>query len=184
VTRKSKAEIREEILKRLKGQDKRAKAEKDRRLNEKLSALPEFRKAKAVMFYVSLESEPDTKALIDEAIKAGKRVVVPVIEGNGLGLSEIKDRGAELAEGPCGILQPARDCVKPFPKEELDLVIVPGVAFGRDGARLGRGKGFYDRFLKDLPAGTKKVALAYDLQIIDDIPTTSRDIPVDIVITN
>jgi len=162
----NKAEIRKEILKRLKTQDSRLKRKKDRIIKEKLLSRPEFKKAKAIAFYISFKSEVDTKALIDEALKAGKRVVVPVVVGDDLRLSEI---GAHF---------------KPFPKEDVNLVIVPGVAFGRDGSRLGRGKGFYDRFLKNLPRGIKRIGLAYDLQIIEGLPATPHDSPVDMVLTN
>ena len=179
-----KSEIRKEILKRLETQDLRIKAKKDKIIKEKLLALEEFKEAKAVAFYVSLKSEADTEALIDEALAMGKCVVVPVIVKDDLKFVEIKSRKAELAEGPCGILQPAEGVLRPFPNERIDLIVVPGVAFTKEGARLGRGKGFYDRFLKSLPGRIKRIGLAYDFQIIEDLPVTPHDLPVDTVLTN
>jgi len=180
----TKAEIRREILKRIKSQGSRIKAEKDRIIKEKLSSSPEFKEAKTIGFYVSLASEVDTRALIDEALRAGKMVIVPVIIGDDLRFHRIKDRKADLVEGPCGILQPDKSREKPFSKDQMDLVIVPGVAFSKEGARLGKGRGFYDRFLKDLPRRVKRIGLAYDLQIIQDLPITPQDVPVDTVISN
>ncbi|MEE8359634.1 MAG: 5-formyltetrahydrofolate cyclo-ligase, partial [Candidatus Omnitrophota bacterium] len=156
----------------------------DRIIKEKLSSLPEFKEAKTIGFYVSLASEVDTETLIDDALRSGKTVVAPVMDGNDLRFHRIKDRKADLAEGPCGILQPDTSCEKPFPNDQIDLVIVPGVAFSKEGARLGKGRGFYDRFLKDLPRRVKKIGLAYDLQIIQDLPITPQDVPVDKVISN
>ena len=179
-----KSEIRREILKNLKALKREEKTKKDKIIEKKLLSLPEFEKAKVIAFYVSMESEVDTRALIDRALATGKRVVVPVTIGDDLKFQEIKNRKAELVEGPYGILQPAHNSHKPFLKDEIDIIVVPGVAFGRDGTRLGRGKGFYDRFLKRLPSHIKKVGLAYDLQIIEDLPTTPHDFPVDVVVTN
>ncbi len=160
-----KEEIRKEILRKLKVQSAKLKVKKDKIIKERLLARPEFKEAKVIVFYQSFKSEVDTKALIDEALATGKRVVVPVTVGDGLRFTEIGS-------------------LNPFPKERIDLVIVPGVAFSKEGSRLGRGKGFYDRFLKGLPRNIKKIGLAYDLQIVEDLPATTHDTPVDIVITN
>lgn len=181
---RTKSEIRKEILKKIKNQKSKIKDEKDRIIKEKVLSLEEFKRAKVVAFYVSLESEVDTTALIDEALKMGKRVVIPAIAGDVLYLAMIKDRKSASLKGPYGILQPAVGSFNPFPKEDVDLIIVPAVAFDKKMQRLGRGKGFYDRFLKDLPKNIKKIGLAYDLQIMEDLPVTPRDIPVDMVITN
>ncbi|NQT06658.1 MAG: 5-formyltetrahydrofolate cyclo-ligase [Candidatus Omnitrophica bacterium] len=181
---KTKAEIRKAISAKLDNHEPKVKGEKDKIIEKRFLSLAEFKQAKVIAFYVSLKTEVSTEALIDRALATGKRVVVPVIVGDDLRLSEIKDRKAELAEGPYGILQPAGVTQKAFPKAKIDLIVVPALAFTESGSRLGRGKGFYDRFLKDLPGSIKKVGLAYDLQITEDLPTTPQDIPVDIVITN
>jgi len=153
-------------LEKLRSQKPEVRTRKDKKIKEKVLALPEFREAETVAFYVSFKSEVDTRALIDEALRTGKKVVVPETAGDGLEFYDIADRTG------------------PYPKERIDLVVVPGVAFTRSGARLGRGKGFYDRFLKGLPGRTKKAGLAYDIQIRPDLPVTPRDVPVDIVITD
>ena len=180
----TKSEIRKEIFQRLKTQGAGQKSKKDGAIRNKLLLLPEFREAGIVAFFISLDSEVDTAALIDEALAAGKRVVVPAIVGENLKLYGIKDRKACLAKGPYGVLQPDISGARPFPNDQIDVILVPGVAFTSDGARLGRGKGFYDRFLKTLSGRIKKVGLAYDFQILPDLPMTPHDMPVDIVITN
>ena len=180
----TKSELRKEISEKLKSQDPREKIKKDKIIKKRLLSLGGFKEARVVAFYISLKGEVDTEALIDEALALGKSVVAPVIVGDDLELFEFKDRKAELAEGPYGILQPAHNSIKPFPKEEIDFIVVPGLGFTKDGKRLGRGKGFYDRLLKTLPGRVKKVGLAYDLQIKKDLPTTPQDCPVDIVISN
>ena len=160
-----KSAIRKEMPKKLKNQDAKSKIEKDKVIKEKLLALPEFKEAEVIAFYVSFSSEVDTKELIDKALSMGKRVVVPAVAGKDLKFSEI-------------------NCNKPFSKEKIDLVVVPGVAFTKSGSRLGRGKGFYDRFLKELPRRIKRVGLAYDIQITEDLPVAPHDSPIDIIITN
>ncbi|MFH1753730.1 MAG: 5-formyltetrahydrofolate cyclo-ligase [Candidatus Omnitrophota bacterium] len=179
-----KSEIRRMIIERVKGQGSRVKEEKDKIIRQKLSALPEYKEAKTIGYYVSMDSEVDTRALIDDALEAGKTVAVPVIAGDDLRFYRIENRGADLAEGPCGILQPDESREEPFSNDRMDLVIVPGLAFSKEGARLGRGRGFYDRFLKGLPGRIKKIGLAYDIQIIQDLPVTPQDVPVDTVVTN
>ena len=133
---------------------------------------------------MSLESEVDTGPLIEAALEAGKKVVVPAVVGENLRFYGMEDRKSNLAAGPYGILQPDISQNRPFPDDCMDIILVPGVAFTSGGSRLGRGKGFYDRFLRNLPGRIKKVGLAYDFQIVADLPATPQDVPVDLIVTN
>ncbi len=180
----TKEEIRKKILQSLSAQGPKARAQKDEAIRERLLALPEFKVAKVVAFYLSFGSEAETTLLIDRALAMGKKVAVPVIEGRDLKLSEIRENRRELEKGPYGIPQPDPKSLAYFPGEKIELAIVPGVAFTRSGLRLGRGKGYYDRFLKRLPAGIRRIGLAYDLQIVDSLPADAHDLPVDMVVTN
>ena len=139
-----------------------------------------FKKAKLVMFYVSLKDEVNTLGMIDEALKDGKRVCVPVIlkEAKRLIAGEIMDRKEDLERQHFGIYQPKEGRVKEVPLEDIDLVIVPGVAFDKHNVRLGRGHGYYDRFLCALPDSAKTIGLAFDFQLVDKLPADSHDIPV------
>ena len=162
-----------------------AKSRKSDIIKRKLFNGEEFKKAKLVMFYVSLEDEVDTLAMIDEALEMGKRVCVPVIlkEEKRLIASEIRDREKELECQHFGICQPKKGFLREVPLEDIDVVIVPGVAFDKSNLRLGRGHGYYDRFLCCLPKRTKTIGLAFDFQVVDALPKDPHDIPVSKLIT-
>ena len=149
-------------------------------IKNKLFNEEEFKKAKVVMFYVSLRDEVDTGFMIDEALRAGKRVCVPVIlkEDKRLIAGEIKNRLEDLESQHFGIYQPRYDRVREVPLDDIDLVVVPGVAFDNKNIRLGRGHGYYDRFLSGLPNTTKAIGLAFDFQVLEDLPQDPHDIPV------
>jgi len=176
--------IRKEIIGRLRAQGPEERARKSSLIKGKLFKLEEFKKAKRVMFYVSTDEEVSTKEMISETLKMGKKVCVPITfeEEKRIEAGEIDD-SCVLRKGPYGIYQPEGCDIKPVNKEKIDLVVVPGVAFDRCNVRLGRGHGYYDRFLKDLPDSTKTVALAFDFQVVEAVPKDSHDIPVSKIIT-
>jgi 5-formyltetrahydrofolate cyclo-ligase len=154
----------------------------------KAQALPAYRAAKTVMYYVDAGSEVKTRNALAGAIAAGKRVVVPwcVVENNTLELFLLEDV-SELVEGAYKILEPKEE-LKRLPgklvaPETLDLVLVPGTAFDKNGARMGQGKGYYDRLLGAARPGCPLVALAYDCQIFEDIPVAPHDVFMDLVVT-
>lgn len=170
---------RKEILDKLREQSQKDRRIKSDSIEKKLFALPEFKKAKTVMFFVSCDFEVDTHKMIEHAIEAGKRVCVPVTLSRERRLiaSLIKSL-KELQEGCLGILEPKGNSLCPIDVREIDLVITPGVAFDRNGNRLGRGKGYYDRFLSVIPNTTPTIGLAYDLQVLPKLPILSHDAPV------
>ena len=175
-----KHKIRHEIRSKIKTQSELEKSRKSGIIKDKLFGLEEFKKAKVVMFYVSLKDEVNTLSMIDDAAKTGKRVCVPVIlkEEKRLIAGEIKDRVKDLERQHFGIFQPKAGHVREVPFEDIDLVIVPGVAFDKYNMRLGRGHGYYDRFLSSLPDRTTTIGLAFDFQVVDNLPKDSHDIPV------
>ena len=177
--------VRKEIRGKAKSYSELEKSRKSGIIKTRLFNEEVFKKAKVVMFYVSLKDEVDTLSMIDETLKAGKRVCVPVVlkKEKRLMVSEVKDRVDDLESGHFGIYEPKRDRVKEVPLEDIDLVIVPGVAFDDSNARLGRGAGYYDAFLCRLPKKTKTIGLAFDFQIVKSLPKTPRDIPVQKIIT-
>jgi len=178
--RLTKARIRNTILHRLKIQKEENRNKKSQIIKKALFRTSVFKKAKIVMFYMSFGGEVDTSDMIKEAKILGKTVVVPVRGKNRMIRPCIlKDKG-KLLKGPYGILEPA--VKKPSSLKSLNLVIVPGLAFDKKGNRLGRGKGYYDRFLKILPKDVMSIGLAFDFQILPFIPTTSTDIAVKKVI--
>jgi len=176
----TKKQIRSRILLSLKTQKEEDRDRKSKLIKRKLFRMRFFKKAKIVMFYVSFNGEVKTQDMIKEALKLGKIIAVPVCLKRCIikpSLLRIKDR---LVKGIYGAPEPA---IKRFINlNKLDLVIVPGVAFDKRGRRLGRGKGFYDRFLSKLSHKTTSVGLAFNLQILPLVPTTKRDVSVDRVI--
>ncbi len=181
---KTKGAIRDEIRKRLRGQSPKEQAEKDEAITVQFLSLPEFKKARVISCYLSIPSEVDTTEIIDKALMMDKSVVIPSSAGEKMKMYDLKDCRDQLVKGPYGVLQPESDRLKPYPDAKIDLVIVPGLAFTKGGDRLGRGKGYYDKYLSGLSKTAKKIGLAYDVQIVDELPTTQRDIQVDIVVTN
>ena len=175
-----KHKIRHEIKGRIKTQSELEKSRKSGIIKDRLFELEEFKKAKVVMFYVSLKDEVNTLSMIDDAAKKGKRVCVPVIlkEEKRLIAGEIKDRVKDLERQHFGIFQPIAGHVREVPLENIDLVVVPGIAFDKKNMRLGRGHGYYDRFLSSLSDHTKTIGLAFDFQVVENLPKDSYDIPV------
>jgi len=175
-----KHKIRSHIKEKLNSHSELEKRRKSGIIKEKLFNEEAFRKAEVVMFYVSLKDEVSTLSMIDEAIGIGKRVCVPVIfkEEKRLMAGEIKDRAADLERQHFGIYQPKEGHVKEVPLDDIDLIVVPGIAFDRNNVRLGRGHGYYDRFLCALPNKARTIGLAFDFQVVEDLPQDSHDIPV------
>jgi len=172
--------IRRHIKDRIKSYSALEKLSKSDIIKAKLFNEEVFQKAEVVMFYVSLKDEVSTLTMIDETIKTGKKVCVPVIlkEEKRLIAGEIKDRALDLEKQHFGIYQPKAGHVQEVPLHDIDLVVVPGVAFDKRNVRLGRGHGYYDRFLCGLPQSTKTIGLAFDFQVVEDLPKDSHDIPV------
>jgi 5-formyltetrahydrofolate cyclo-ligase len=154
---------------------------------EKFAALPDFARARTVMFYVDARAEVRTRHFLPQALSYGKKIVVPWCNDAGeLELFHLENMD-ELAVGMYKILEPREDLrrlpEKQVPVEELDLVMVPGVAFDRRGARMGHGKGYYDKLLEHARADTPLVALAYECQLFPEIPVGDHDVFMDKIIT-
>jgi len=173
--RLTKAKIRSKILKQLKNQKEEDRNRKSKVIKDRLFRNKVFKKAKIVMFYIAIGGEVNTEEMIKRAKKLGKLICVPVCK-------RMKDRmqpailedHAKLKRGPYGVPEPVAE-IPVFP-EELDLVILPGLAFDKKGNRLGRGKGCYDRFLSALPPKMPSIGLAFDFQILPSVPTTAGDV--------
>ena len=177
--------IRRDMLSRLKSQPPGDRNTKSLRIKELALRSPFFMKAEVILFYAATSFEVDTRPLILECIKMGKRAALPVTDTSRKKLVPVViDNMESLAKSSLGIMEPAREEEKILSPESLDLIVVPGIAFDKSGNRLGRGAGYYDRFLADLPANTVKVGLAFDFQMIDAVPAVpGLDIRLDFVIS-
>ncbi len=177
--------IRREVLKKRDGLSPEVRAEKDSRIKERLFSLPEFLAAKTVLLYSSFRSEVETRTLIEESLKMGRRIVLPKVdrEKHVLVLYDIKDT-CELAEGHMGIHEPYPADERMVTLEDIDLAVIPGAGFDRSGNRLGYGAGYYDILLSKSKKKTLVVALSYEEQIVDSIPAEAHDVTVDVIITD
>ena len=181
-----KAKLRNKMLHKLRAQPAHEKQTKSISIQEKLREEPTFRDAKVVMFYVATEHEVETMSFIKETIESGKKVAVPFVDHltNRLLALEVHDPYKDLYCGSYGVLEPRPSDTDPVDVSDMDLIIVPGVAFDGHGNRLGHGKGYYDRFLKTVPTHIQRFGLAFDFQMCDEIPVTLDDSRVDKIITN
>ena len=150
-----------------------------REIEKRLFLLTEFREASLVMFFASFRSEINTLPMIRHALEAGKRVILPKVKGGDLALFEIRDFDRDTAPGAWLIPEPREDA--PAVISDVDLMIIPGLAFDENGNRLGYGAGFYDRILPRYKH--KTVALAFEIQIVPKIPVSPHDIPVHAIVT-
>ncbi|HUD18962.1 MAG TPA: 5-formyltetrahydrofolate cyclo-ligase [Patescibacteria group bacterium] len=149
-------------------------------ITKRLIHIPLIINANVVCSYVSLPDEVDTKKIITALLLQKKTVVVPkVISKSVMSLYKITTLD-DLAPGVFHILEP-RNTGTIVPISTIDLFIVPGIAFDRQGNRLGRGRGYYDRLLRDI--AVPKIGLAYDFQVIAEVPHSSYDVRVTAIVT-
>jgi 5-formyltetrahydrofolate cyclo-ligase len=138
---------------------------------------PAFKNAKVVMMYWSLPDEVQTHQFVEEISKT-KKVILPVVAGDELELREYRGQEYMKSDNTMGIGEPVGD---PFENTgEIDLIIVPGVAFDRSNNRMGRGKAYYDRLLKKVNA--YKIGVCFDFQFLDEIPSDENDVKMDEVL--
>ena len=182
----AKEQIRKEIANALNGFTEKQRAEKTRAIESKLFEFANFLEARIVLLYIDGENEVRTKNIIKRAYAFQKIVVLPTFDSGRFKVTTLKvdHPDKDLLPGPRGVAQPNPARCKPVPLQKIDIAIIPGVAFDEKGARIGSGHGYYDRFIPDLPATTRKVALAFEEQMIPLVPTESHDKHVDIIITD
>lgn len=163
------------------------KDELSRQIVRTFMELPEYQAAKTVLFYLDVRSEVRTRHSLEDALTSGKKIVVPYcVEGEVLELFHLESM-EELSVGMYRILEPKPE-LRGLPEkqvrvDDIDLIMVPGVAFDRRGGRTGHGKGYYDKLLEHARPDTPLVALAFECQLFPEIPMQSHDMFMDKVIT-
>jgi 5-formyltetrahydrofolate cyclo-ligase len=174
---KDKGSLRTYYLKLLKEQNKEEGLRKSRLIAEQFWKLPAIQKARTILFYASMPGEVDTLAMIEKAIILGKRVSLPIVEQNQRKLIPTLISSMEdVHKKKHGIAEPLLDPDKVLALKDIDAVVVPGLAFDRLHNRLGRGAGYYDRFLSTLPETAITVGLAFDFQLHpQSLPTEAHD---------
>lgn len=131
------------------------------------------------LLYSDFRNEVMTKPMIDKLVNMGKNVFLPVVKGDDIIIA--KYCGDALISGAYGILEPDTDCVADA--SAIDVFVVPGIAFDRNGGRIGFGKGYYDRLLAKAKNNSKKIALAFEMQIVSDAFSESFDVMMDAIVT-
>ncbi len=181
-----KQEIRIEITKLLNGIPDRTRTQKTKAIEDRLFEFANFLEANIALLYMNTENEVATRHIIKRAFDYNKIVVLPVfnMEKHSMGLMKVDNLKNQLKPGPRGVLEPDTLRCKKVPIDCIDIAIVPGIAFDEKGARVGTGMGFYDRLIPKLPITTRKVALSFEDQLIQQIPMEHHDKHIDIIITD
>lgn len=155
-------------------------------ITDRFMDLPEYHGAQTVMFYVDVRDEVRTRQALPAAIASGKRIVIPYCVEGELELFHLESM-EELEVGMYKILEPREQlrtvASKRLQPADLDLVMVPSVAFDRQGGRTGHGKGYYDKLLEHARQDAPLIALAFESQMFPEIPCESHDIYMDKVVT-
>ena len=183
----SKLILRERILTLLRNQKEEERLTKSLAIGNKLFQIGEFQKAETILFYASFDGEVETFEMMKEAQKLGKTIGLPGIlrDEKKIVPMAVASLESDLETGPYGIQQPKTDQAQTLSEACLDMVIVPGVAFDKHNNRLGRGGGYYDRFLAALSSEVLTVGLAFDFQMVDSLSSQeTHDVPVSCVLTN
>ena len=175
--------LRRKILDERKNINIVKKEDMDNKILDKLYESEYYRKSKKIFIYISYDSEINTKGIINKALEDNKKVYVPRTEFKNRLMDAVEIMSLDnLVESDFGILEPS--IKEPYiDPNELDLIVVPGVAFDKQGGRMGYGAGFYDRYFKKINKDIIKLALAYEFQTLEKVPMNELDIPVDCIIT-
>jgi 5-formyltetrahydrofolate cyclo-ligase len=184
--RAAKEQIRKEMAKAINGLTERQRTERTRAIESRLFDFANFLEARIALLYVDTDCEVRTKSILRRAYDFNKIVVLPCFdaERHKVTILKVDSLDKDLRTGARGVLEPNPERCKPVPIQKIDIAIIPGQAFDEKGGRVGSGRGYYDRFIPELPATTRKVALAFEEQILPLIPTESHDRHVDIIITD
>jgi 5,10-methenyltetrahydrofolate synthetase len=181
-----KRKVREQAIAQRDALDPQTRCRLSAAITARLLALPGYLQADTLAAYASIGSEFDTGDFIADVLRRGKCLLLPRIDRSrrAIDLWQVTDPAHDLIAGTWGIREPDPARCKRIEPVDVPFVLVPGVAFTRQGGRLGYGGGYYDGLLSRLDAAALKVAAAFPQQILDSLPTGPRDIPVDLVVTD
>ena len=151
----------------------------------RVRSLPAWQRARCVLSYMAFGSELDLGELHRELLLQGRLLVAPRVpaQGRALELRQVADLAQDLAPSRWGIPEPQPERCPLVDPAQIDLVLVPGLAFDRWGNRLGYGAGFYDRLFQRLSSSALRVACLQDALLVDRVPAEPHDVPVDLLVT-
>ena len=158
---------------------------KDDKIKENFKCTLLYKNSKNIFIYLGFGSEIDTKLYVKEFLDEGKNIFCPKINYKNKTMEAVKITSlSNLVSNHYGILEPLCEFNEDiYNNDDIDLIIVPGISFDLSGGRIGYGGGYYDKLLKYRYTNVPKVALAYEFQVIDDVPMEHHDIRVDYIIT-
>jgi 5-formyltetrahydrofolate cyclo-ligase len=178
------------LLNKRNSQSKDEILEKSDQIFKIIVNLPEYQQAENIIIYCGKDEEVQTEKIIKYSLNDGKKIIVPItnVQKRVLEFSEIKDFDQDLEISTFDIPEPKKDRYKPFDLDKIDLIFVPGVGFDKIGGRLGYGYGYFDKFLssiinRKIDKFIPFIGLAFDLQIVEILPTGKNDINIDLIIT-
>lgn len=184
ITAETKKKIREEILKQRDSLSPDAIRAAEEQIMLQLLQMKEFADAKQLFTYLSFRSEIPTPGIIQYCWQHGKHVTIPVCVGDTKELVlSYYDRNSVLTKVKYGLQEPTPQTLRFGDRELLDAALIPGSAFDRRGYRIGYGAGYYDKFFGHTKKPIIKIALAYSFQVIDEVPKSSYDVPMDFIVT-
>ena len=178
-----KAHARQEIRRRLGHLSPEQRLAANARIRALLADLPEFQQARTVLLFVSMPDEVDTLPILADALAAGKAVAVPKVDTRRkvMDACVLRNLDRDLAPGVFGILEPtASETIEPA---SIDFVLVPARGFDRQGNRLGRGGGYYDRYMSAPGFHATRCGIAFAAQLLDALPHDAHDLPVHLLVT-
>ena len=175
--------LRQKMLAYRRSLTKEQREAKSRAILEALYQEPHFQQAKTIFAYASMPDEVQLYDLLAHALKAGKRVGLPLITGRGLMEAVSLPSLDALVPGKFGILTVRREEQAIIPASEIDFVVVPGAAFSPAGERLGLGGGYYDRYLMEKAPQAYRTALTFDGQVVASVPMEAHDAKVNLILT-
>lgn len=190
--REEKTRLRRLVLAKRRALSNTERLEKSQAIARRLVFLEEYQRAQWLHLYLSFRDEVITEGLVEETLAQGKQVVVPVVRKGpeSIILSELKNYPEEIGPGAYGIPEPREQSIREVDPAQVDLFVLPGVAFDLRGRRLGYGAGFYDRILAprkqdQMPrtGAVPVIALAFECQVVERMVAFSHDIPVHKIVT-
>jgi 5-formyltetrahydrofolate cyclo-ligase len=179
---RQKSELRSKIRMALKNLPQGKIASASAQICTRLEEQPFFQTAATILFFAPLRGETDTWPLLEGMLSTGKTAALPRFDPaeQSYVACRVQNLRTEIVAGQFGVREPSPSCVE-ISFGRLDLILVPGVAFDLRGNRLGRGKGFYDRLLAEIRG--IKCGVAFDEQLVDEVPAENLDVPVDFILT-
>jgi len=181
-SRERKRALRAELIQIRAKLSKDERAERSRAIGERACAIAELMGARTVALYAPLNTEVDPFEIARRLLAAGARIGWPRVLPEGRVLAFGSCDLQALVRGPLGALEPPASA-RVVALAEVEAVVMPGVAFSVDGLRLGRGGGYYDATLKQVPARALRIGLGFDVQIVPSLPREPHDVPLDAVVT-